>query len=79
MSAAFRLDHIDLPPLGDMAGTMTVLIAGNEGVDFYYSHLVDGERFELDTRAIKKELDDVPIHHPEVLGYLAGTIRDFFR
>ncbi len=77
--AVFRLNHIDLPPLGDMAGTMITLIAGNQGVDFHYSHSVDDERFDLDTRAIREELDDVPIHHPEVIGYLAGAIRDFFR
>ena len=77
ISATFRLDHIDLPPLGDMAGTMITLIAGNENVDFIYSHTVDGTRFELDTREIKEELDDVPIHHPEVIGYMSRTIREF--
>jgi len=75
--ATFRLDHIDLPPLGDMAGTLATLIAGNEKVDFHYSHTVDGREFELDTRSIKEELDDVPIDHPEVIGYLTRTIRDF--
>ena len=77
MSATFRLDHIDLPPLGDMAGTMVTLIAGNEKADFFYSHTVDGREFELDTRAIKEELDDVPVDHPQVIGYLRSTIRDF--
>ncbi len=77
ISATFQLDHIDLPPLGDMAGTMTVLIAGNVNTDFVYIHTVNGNRFELDTRAIKGELEGVPIHHPEVIRYITQTIREF--
>jgi hypothetical protein len=75
--ATFQLDHIDLPPLGDMAGTMAALIAGNGTADFTYTHVVDGERFELDTRAIREELEDVPIHHPEVMRYVTQTVREF--
>lgn len=79
ISATFRLDHIDLPPLGDMAGTMVTLIAGNEHTDFVYIHTVNGNRLEMDTRAIKDELEGVPIHHPEVIRYITRTIREFLR
>jgi hypothetical protein len=37
---------------------------------------VDGKVFELDTRQVKEELDEVPINHPEVIKYLGSTIRD---
>lgn len=73
---SFRLDHIDLAPMGDMAGSLTSLIMGNSDVDFVYTHDVDGEMFELDTRQIKADLDGVPIDHPEVIQYLKSTIRD---
>ena len=76
MSASFRLDHIDLAPMGDMAGSLIALIMGYPGVDFVYTHQVDAERFHLDTREIKKELGGVPLTHPEVLKYLSGLIRD---
>jgi anti-sigma regulatory factor (Ser/Thr protein kinase) len=75
--ASFRLSHIDLPPLGDVAGTMAALIAGNERADFAYIHEVDGRRFELDTREIREELEDVPLHHPEVIRYVTRSIREF--
>lgn len=75
--ATFQLDHIDRPPLGDMAGTLVSLIAGNEYVDYVYTHVIDDRRLELDTREIREELEDVPIHHPEVIRYLRQTIRDF--
>lgn len=76
VSASFRLDHIDLAPLGDMAGSLTTLIMGNSDVDFVYNHELDGKVFHLDTRQVKEELDGLAINHPEVIKYLAGTIRD---
>ncbi len=74
--ASFRLNHIDLAPLGDMSGSLTGLIIGNPDVDFLYTHDVDGNTFHLDTRQVKKELDSLPINHPKVLIYLANVIRE---
>jgi hypothetical protein len=74
--ASFRRDHIDLAPMGDIGSSLINLIVGNSDVDFVYTHGVDGELFELDTRRIKTELDGVPISHPEVIQYLGSTIRD---
>lgn len=74
--ASFRLDHIDLAPLGDMAGSLTGLIMGNPGVDFVYTHGVDGGEFRLDTRDVKRELDGVEITRPEVVAFLGDMIRE---
>ena len=74
--ASFRLDNIDLAPMGDMPGTLISLIMGNPEVDFLYTHEVDGNVFNLDTSQVKNELDGVPINHPEVYKYLSGTIRE---
>jgi hypothetical protein len=76
VSASFQLDHIDLAPMGDMAGSLTSLIMGNADVDFVYVHEVNGQTFRLDTREVKRELDGLPINHPEVVQYLAGLIRE---
>jgi hypothetical protein len=75
--ASFQTDHIDTPPLGDMAGSLTSLIMTHPEVDFVYTHETNGNEFEMDTRQIKKELDDVPIHHPEVMTYISRSIREF--
>ena len=74
--ATFRLDHIDLPPFGDMSASMTSLIMGNPDVDFIYTHERNRNHFQMDTRQIKEELDGVPINHPEVLKYIDGTIKE---
>jgi hypothetical protein len=76
IEASFRLDHIDLPPMGDLGSSLAALIMGNPGVDFAYTHEVDGKVFDLDTREIKEELEGVPINHPEVVKYIATLIRE---
>lgn len=77
--ATFQIDHIDMAPLGDMSGTVTCLMMGNPEVDFVYAHKVDERSFEIDTRPIRKELEDVPINSPEVIRYLADTIDQSLR
>ncbi len=76
VSASFRLDHIDLAPLGDMASSMTSLIMGNPEMDFSYTHERDGRWFQIDTREIKEGLEDVPITHPVVIKTIGESIRE---
>jgi hypothetical protein len=76
VTASFQRDHIDLAPMGDMGSSLTGLIMGNPGVDVLYTHEVDGRVFSLDTREVKRELEDVPVNHPEVIRYLTEVIRD---
>jgi len=76
VSATFRLDHIDLAPLGDMGSTLSCLIMGNPGVDFLYRHHVDDRAFELDTRKVKSELEGVDINEPEVVQFIGSWINE---
>ena len=73
--ATFQHDHIDRAPLGDMAATLSTMIAGNHEVDFVYRHFIDENEFLLDTREIKNELEDVPITDPSVIQYLDKSIK----
>ena len=76
MEATFQLHHWDRPPLGDMAGTLLTLIAANPEVDFLYRQRLNGKEFTFDTREVKAVLEEVPINHPEVLGYLRRELRE---
>ncbi|MDD5712909.1 MAG: ATP-binding protein [Smithellaceae bacterium] len=71
---AFGLSHIDRQPLGDVAGAIMILIAGNAGCDFVYRHRRGSGLFELNTREIRDEIEDVPIGHPEVLKLIRDNI-----
>jgi anti-sigma regulatory factor (Ser/Thr protein kinase) len=49
--ATFRLSHIDLQPLGDMAETLAVLMVGHPGVHFRYTHKTDSGSYVFRTRS----------------------------
>ena len=74
ISAHFALDSIDRAPLGDMPGTMSILIQGSPKLDFVYRHKVDDEEFEFDTKQIRELLGDVPLDTPDVLEWIRGYI-----
>ncbi len=76
VAADFGYSHIDRQPLGDMASTVATLITGNPGVDFVYTHVNGNDSYTLDTRDLKRELDDIPINHPTVLQFLKKNIQD---
>jgi len=75
VTATFRFHHIDRAPVGDMAGTIMTLIVGNPHIDVIYSHIVDGESFELDTRDIRRELGNIGLDEPIVVRYITESIR----
>ncbi len=74
--AEFKHGHIDRQPLGDMAGTMTTLVAGNPEINFVYIHRNEDQVFTFDTREIKAQIDDVPINHPDILKFIRTSIED---
>ncbi len=74
VSVTFRNSHLDRKPLGDMAASLMVLIAGNPGVDVVFTFNKDGFTYRLDTREIRAELEEVPINAPEVLKLIREDI-----
>ena len=71
VEAAYRLSHIDRPPLGDMVATMLAILLGNEAIDFRYSHNVDGRVFDYSSREMKEILEDVSFQTPAVYAWLS--------
>ncbi len=76
VSATFRLSHIDRMPLGDMAGTVSVLIRLNDDRDFVYRHQVDDSVYELDTRELRQVLEDVPLSEPDVMSWIEANMAE---
>lgn len=69
VTAVFRIDHIDCPPLGDITSTLRTLIIGSPEVEFLYEHHVGRERVVLDTEALGRE------HGPGFRGDIQGISR----
>jgi hypothetical protein len=76
LKVTFGLRHLDRQPLGDAAGVMVTLIAGNPDIDFTYCHEHGNQIYLLSTEEIKKEIEDVPINHVEVLKYIRSHIAE---
>lgn len=76
VSASFRIDDIDRPPLGDIAETLVTLLGnlGDRELCFYYE-AYDCE-FLLDSYEVKEELGSVPLNSPEVLVFLREMIKE---
>ncbi len=74
--ATFGLSHLDRQPMGAIINTIIILIISNSEVDFFYKHRHNDRRFEVDTREIRKEIEDIPINHPEIIKYIRGTMAE---
>lgn len=76
VTASFQHSHIDRMPLGDLPGTILMLVVGYPHADFVYRHSVNDQTFEFDTRPIKAELGEVALSEPEVIAFLKKQISD---
>lgn len=72
----FEYNHIDRAPLGDMPGTMQVLISGSPEIDFIYRHEKNKKTFTMDTRELRQVLGEVPLDTPDVLAWIDGFIQE---
>lgn len=79
VKATFGLHHLDRQPLGAIINIMVILIISNSDIDFFYKHRHNDRRFEMDTREIRKEIEDVPINHPQIIKYIRGTMEEGLR
>jgi anti-sigma regulatory factor (Ser/Thr protein kinase) len=69
--ATFKLSHIDLQPLGDMAETLSALVAGHPEVEFRYTHITDAGRYVFRVRP-----GDLPPAGVRVISKIRSDIRD---
>lgn len=76
VTAFFIPGHIDMKPLGNIADTVTTLIAGNPQVDFLFYYIRDTRTYRLDTREICAALEGVPINSSEVLSAIRGDLME---
>jgi len=74
VKVAFQLSHIDRQPLGNLPGTLVTLITGNPDTRFVYRHQRLQKLYILDTDEIKRDIEDIPINHVEVLKWIQKDV-----
>lgn len=78
--ATFKLDSIDLPPLGNLIDTLYILITNPQNVEIYYKEVVekiDGtiKEFNFSTVEIKEALDGMSLNEPFVMEWFKDYVR----
>lgn len=76
VTATFRDSHWDRAPLGDIATTIFLVLAGRPDVQLHYRHRVDGRSFEFSSEEVKRRLGPVPLNHVVVLDWLKGYLKE---
>lgn len=74
--SVFGLSSIDRAPLGDLNGTVLLLIRCNPSVDFVYTRVCGTKSFQLDTRRVREILGEVPLNDREVTAFLRKYLRE---
>ena len=81
LEGTFKLDSIDLPPLGNLVDTLYILITNPQNVEIYYEEVVekiDGtiKSFKFSTVEIKEALDGMSLNEPFVMEWFKDFVRD---
>jgi hypothetical protein len=78
VTAVFHRDHIDCPPLGDMAATVAMLMAAvPEESNLTYRFETEKGGFSLGTAELREILGEgIPLGEPEVQQWIAEHIRE---
>jgi anti-sigma regulatory factor (Ser/Thr protein kinase) len=76
VTATFQLSHIDRKPLGDIATTIVMLVAGNPEVDLKYHYERDGQVFTFDTQELKEHYPDLDVNAPSTLTFIQEYITE---
>lgn len=75
--ATFTASHMDLPPMGDLKGTLeTLIIANPEKPDFCLIYRVDKEEFVFDTAVIREAVGGLPLNEPEIIAWIGQYIAE---
>lgn len=72
--ASFKVNHIDRIPIGDIPGTLALLISANKNIAWIIEFKYQNESFTLDTNHINEVLDGVPIDNNDVIEWIQNTI-----
>ena len=72
----FQHDHIDRPPMGDLAGSLVMLFSAHEDIHFIYTHITDDGEFVFDTDEVKEALDGIPMNDVHIMKYLKEMIQE---
>ena len=72
----FQHNHWDRPPMGDLPGTLVMLLSGHEDIHFVITYRTDNDEFVLDTDELHEALDGMPLGDVHIMQYLKEMIAE---
>ena len=77
LTARFCSSHIDCPPVGDLPGTVTLLLQGAPSLELHYTHAIETGRFQLTTEELRAQLGpDISLAEPEVILWVRDYLQE---
>ena len=76
VKAVFHRNHWDCPPVGDIGDVVVLLITANADIEFIYTHTTSRGKYSICTSEIKATLEEVPLHHPDIVLALQEMVRE---
>ena len=77
VTAVFHTDHLDCPPLGNIAQVVALLIQGNPHTDFTYRHTTPKGHAELLTTELRAALgEEISLAEPELFLWIQDYINE---
>lgn len=76
VKATFGYSHLDRPPLGDVSGTIALLILSNPGINIIYTHRYEEAEWSISTREIKEELGEEAVTDLTIVRALREIINE---
>jgi signal transduction histidine kinase len=74
LRAVFHPNHIDCPPMGDIAGVAAQLICSFPNISFSFSFKTDTSEFSITTLEIAQALEGIPINDTSVFPLVKQVI-----
>ena len=75
VTATFDRNHLDCPPLGDLAGTVALLIQGSPALTLRYRHTTPWGEAELSTEELKAVLgEEISLAEPEIFTWIQNNL-----
>ena len=77
VTAVFHTDHLDCPPMGDLAGTVALLIQGRPWGDFTVERTTPKGFYFFSTEEVREYLgNEVSLDEPEVFLWLSSYLEE---
>ena len=76
VTACFITSNIDCPPMGDLPGTVAMLISGTPGINVCFEYRFNKTVYSVSTDEIKEVLDGIPVNHPKVMLLIKEMVKE---